>query len=830
MNTTVKLFSKLKMVAVGATALLISSGCETTGNKDDEQIVDEFMPTFVRDAELIAAEVTPASETALEVNKIVPERAAGDDELVLPNREIKTPESAPVVDFPAELIKGMKDPKKKIPVELDFDATPLTDVLPIFAGMLEFDYLVDPAVKGTVSINVNASMNAREVWSTLEHILWLSGAYVSRNNQFVEILPFAKMPKTRRLLVKHNPANVDVSFLNLVNIPASEAMANIKPFMTDGATVTEIKRLNSLLIVESPSNMPKIRELVSKLDQQWHRNWPQASIRCHSVDVETIIEELQRVMPIIGLPAVFDTAKAEGTEIKIAGIPRLQVIVVSAPMVEAIKEVERWIKTLDSEDIGEQEHIFFYNVKHGTIEGLRAALDTFFMTDGAKSSSSTRKKSTSSKAGNTSSRLSSRPSTTRSTTSKNQSESNSRSTVFDEAVTIYEDTFQNRLVIRTTPRTYALIKAMLERVDIPPLQVVIQATIVDLTLTEGLEYGFRYAVDNGSGQGAGSGVLSPSNPSVETTSSTTINPGGVPPETTTTITTKGVYVSALDKLKGLGGLDPLGGGNSGLNLLFEDGNGALNFIASIAGRDNTSIVSAPQIVAISDEEAVIDVTDEKPVEEVNFDSNGNPTTSSWTKIDASTTLTVIPHITANNEVTLEVEQKFEEFGQAVQGGGENPSTSYPVLRRSMDTKLVVPDGKTVLLGGMIKNKATEKVQGVPLLMDIPWIGEFFKYTKKGVSRNELLVLLTVNVIDSDTRMGGLLKRYNQSLRAMDKVLSDEASLGEPLNIIDDIIERQEELKRRRERKDLIKKYREKEAGEVKPNEPASEAPIVIIEE
>ena len=811
MNNTVKLFSKLKMIAVGATALLISSGCETTGNKDDEQIVDEFMPAFVHDAERIAAEVTPASEAALEVNKIVPERASGDDELVLPKREIKTPESTPVTDFPAELIKGMKDPKKKIDVELDFDATPLTDVMPIFAGLLDFNYLIDPAVKGTVSINVVAKMDAREVWATLEHILWLSGAYVSRNNQFVEILPFEKMPEQRRLLVKHNPANVDVSFLNLVNIPASEAKANIQPFMTKGASVTEIKRLNSLLIVEAPGNMPKIRELVSKLDQQWHRNWPQASIRCHSVDVETIIEELQRVMPIIGLPAVFDSAKAEGTEIKIAGIPRLQVIVVSAPMVEAIKEVERWIKTLDSEDIGEQEHMFFYNVKHGTIEGLRAALDTFFMTDGAKSST-TKKKSTSSKAGNTSSRTS-RSSTSRSTSKKNQSDSDSRSTVFDEAVTIYEDTFQNRLVIRTTPRTYALIKAMLERIDIPPLQVLIQASIVDLTLTEGLEYGFRYAVDNGSGQGAGSGVLN--------SQSATFDENGDPVNP---------YISSLEKLKGLGGLDPLGGGNSGVNLLFEDGNGALNFIASVAGRSNTSIVSAPQIVAISDEEAEIDVTDEKPVEEVNFDSDGDPTTSSWTKIDASTTLTVTPHITANNEVTLEVEQKYEEFGEAVVGGGPQPSTSYPVLRRSLKTKLVVPDGKTVLFGGMIKNKATENVQGIPLLMDIPWLGEFFKYTDKGMSRNELLVLLTVNVIDNETRLSTLLKRYNQSLREMDKVLSDEASLGEPLNIIDDIAQRQEELKKRRERKALIEKVRNKEAEEQEKKKPASEQPIIVIEE
>lgn len=813
MNNTVKLFSKLKMIAVGATALLISSGCETTGNKDDDQIVDEFMPAFVHDAERIAAEVTPASEAALEVNKIVPERASGDDELVLPKREIKTPESTPLTDFPAELIKDMKNPNKKRPVQLACDAEPLIDVVDKFAAILEFDYLIDPSVKGTVSVTLEAEMTAREVWSTFEQILRSSNAYVSRENQFVKILPFEKMPKEPRLFAKNNHPNVDASFLRLTNIPASEALANIKPFMTENATVTEIKRLNSLLICEAPVNMPKIRELVSKLDQQWHRNWPQASIRCHSVDVETIIEELQRVMPIIGLPAVFDSAKAEGTEIKIAGIPRLQVIVVSAPMVEAIKEVERWIKTLDSEDIGEQEHIFFYNVKHGTIEGLRDALDTFFVTDGAKSST-TKKKSTSSKAGNTSSRTISRPSTSRSTAKKNQSDSDSRSTVFDEAVTIYEDTFQNRLVIRTTPRTYALIKALLERIDIPPLQVVIQATIVNLTLREGLEYGFRYAFDGVNGDNSyvgGSG------------SSGTIPALG--------LASDGSAVT------------------SGFNMLFDNGNEAINFIAAVAGRNNTSIVSAPQIVAISDEEAVIDVTDEIPIQSVDYvGTNNNTPVVTWDATKTATTsLTVTPHITANNEVTLDIKQEVEEFdaeqlnsynsGSRPEGGDDDDDGALldapappSVYKRSLETKLVVADGKTVLLGGMIKNKNTTTKAGIPLLMDIPWLGELFKYTDKTVERNELLVLMTVNVMDNETHMAGLLKRYNQSLRAADKVLSDEASLGEPLNIIDDIAERQDELKKRRERKALIEKVRNKEAEEQEKKKPASEQPIIVIEE
>ncbi len=742
MSTFKRCGFKFGMLLAWAVALVGGSGCETV-KKETDPSSDLKVPAFVHEARKIAEGVKPASEAPIEVNKVVPERAAGKDELTLPTREVRVPESTPRFDFPSELIKGMKKPEDKQPVELDFDATPLSDVVPLFAGLLEFNYMIDPAVKGTVTISVEAQMNAREIWAMFEHILWLSGAYVSRNNQFVEILPFEKMPEQRRLLVKHNPANVEVAFINLKSVNSSEVLANVKPFMTKGASITDIKRLNSLLIVEAPTNMPKLRELIDNLDQQWHRNWPQASIKCHSVDTETIIEELKTIMPIIGLPTTFDAAKTEGTEIKITGISRLQVIVVSAPTADALKEVSKWIKVLDREDIGEQEHIYFYNVRHSTIEDLRAALDTFFNTEGAVS---TKKKSVSSKAGATKNSRTRTPS--RTSSSKNDQGSDARSTAFDVPVTIFEDTARNRLSIRTTPRAYALVQALLSRLDTPPLQVLIQTTIVDLTLTEGLEYGFRYAVEGGEGS-VGSSVQS--DPS-------------------------------LDNLIDMGGLKQLSG-SSGFNLFFSDSKSALNFIASVAGRKNTSVVSAPQIVAISDEEATLEVSrSESVVTDTRYENSERVNTYSYK--DAGTVLKVTPHITANNEVTLNVKQDIDQFLKQTDLElelGKSPT----IQKRKLETTLVVPDGQTVLLGGMIKDTNEDYVEGIPVLMDIPYLGELFKYTKKDKTRTQLLVLMTVNVIDQSTRLQDLIRNYPESLKSINKSLGPDAGT-EHLSVIGEL--------------------------------------------
>ena len=421
------------------------SSCKSvdeTKKKDEPKV-----PNFVKDAREISATTSPASETPLIVTDIVPERVPGSDNLTLPQRIDKKSKHFTQPNFVKELIKGMKDPNKKQTVNMDFDAMPLYDVIVGFSSLLGFDFTIDPAVKGSVSIKIDSKMNAEEIWGVFETILASQGSFASRNNQLIEIAPFAKMPEKNRLMMKKNPANVEVAIVEFLNISAATVLNQIKPFLTKGATTSEIKNLNALLIVEAPPNMKKIRELASRLDRQWQPNWPQISIKCHSVDTETILEELKSIIPIIGLPVVFDSSKVDGVDIKISSIPRLQVIMISAPTLEALREVEKWVKILDNEDVGEQEQMFFYNIRHTTIEDLRGALDTFFDATGSKSSKAS--KSTSTKAGTSSKKKSS---SSRSS-SNSSDDGKNRSSAFDSAVTIHEDTARNRLVIRTTPRT-----------------------------------------------------------------------------------------------------------------------------------------------------------------------------------------------------------------------------------------------------------------------------------------------------------------------------------------------------------------------------------------
>lgn len=740
-------FARWCVVLVMFASLVTICGCRSasTGAADAAATAPEASAEKPAAKGPIASLVPRAAtldESPLLVNQIAPEKAAGEkDAFVLPERQV---DEGGVIkpEYPAGLIKGIKDPEAKVKVAFNLDATPLTEVVPLFADLLKFNFYIDPSIKGAVTITLDSEMSAREVWDLFEHILWLSGAYASRNPGFIHIMPFAKMPQERRLLAKHEPmANVDVSFIRVLNAKSSEIMGYLKPFMTEGASATDIQRLNTLLIVETPANMPKLRELIARLDDKGEAGWPEVCFACHQVDAEVIRDELLAILPVIGLP-VTDKSSAGG-EIKITVVPRLQVIIASAPLKDALDEVGRWIRVLDKENTAEQENLFFYNVKHSTADTLNEALGVFFNTSGSTNASKpTTNKSTSGKTTKTGSKEvpvstptppASTPSKT-TTTPKAQKQAGEVTTIFDTPVTVYSDSDQNRLTIMTTPRAYAMVNALLSRLDVPPRQVLIQATITEITLNKKTEFGISYAINQTFGT---DGVLKGAG----------INP----------VKTDGKDLSANPDPKALAG---------GLSILLTKGADRIAFLRALAGETNVRVLSAPQILASNDKEATINVGDRVPIitgDYTNLNGSNNTNQSTYQSVqyqDTGTILTVTPHISAGNDVRLEVKQ---EVSEAVEN---NLTTiqSPTIQNRTLETQCVVPDGGTILMGGLIKTKTEDSHSGVPYLMDIPVLGRLFRTNIKNNERTELLVMLTVNVIEPSTDIDKLARRYREALK------------------------------------------------------------------
>ncbi|NLG13287.1 MAG: hypothetical protein GX561_03655 [Lentisphaerae bacterium] len=739
-------------------AVAMLAGCQTISLENETSVQTPkplpFSKLEVRKADLL-------DDSPLEVQDIAEQdKPTMERKLDVPDR----PQTARTaghtqIEYPGRLIKGIPEPERKLKVSLQFDANTIDEVVAAFADkdLLNFSFLVDPSVKGAITMSVDAELTAKEAWDTFVHILWLSGAYPSQNPGFIHVLPFEKMPKERRIYAKHEEQPyVEVIFLNIKYRKSADIVNYLRPFMTDGATATDIPDSNTIVIVEAPTNVNKLLELVKRLDTKGESEWPVKCYICREVDPELLAEELNTLLPVLGFPIAAATGPSGGA-IKITAIPRLKSIIISASLQEVLDEIAAWIKTLDREDAEDKEEIYFYNVKHSTVASLSAALDAFFYTTTSASpanASSTSSRTTAptgttgttstSRSRTTSSRStrntrSTTPTTTSTTpTSRSNLASSTRTTgnkfegvpktVFEVDVTVYTDEESNRLTIKTTPRAWAMIKVFLARQDVPPRQVAIKAIITEITLKDTTEFGIHYAINK-------------------------------------------AFDSNEDTLAGefLGAIPETVFSGGGMGLLFKDNKSdPLAFLQAVAGKGNTNILSEPQVIARSGATAELQVGTSVPVATDAYENNSGNFSSNYEYIETGVIMNVTPYITAGNDVRLEIDQEVSSAGVT-----DDPRVPPPIDKKKMSTELVVPDNSTLFLGGMIQNQDISSKTGIPFLMNIPYIGAIFRTTSTMKVRSELLLLITVNVIDNRNPQEELIRKYKASLELIEKAKEKE---------------------------------------------------------
>ncbi len=674
----------------------------------------------------------------------------------LPSRNLdQEPEKpkTPIYSLPMDMTRDIENPDDAVEVKFNFDAENLINVIQMFSVTLNFQYFIDPAVTGSVTMTIDTKMTRREAWELFEHILWISGAYASKNFAFINILPFSKMPQERRLFATHDPIpNVQIEIIKLYHTPAPDIVNLIKPFMTAGATASAIQYLNSILIIEAPPNMPKLRELIERLDVVGESKWPLISLPCHFVEAQIILEELQVILPMIGFP-VTSGERSDGHSIKLVALDRLQVIIAAAPAREVLDEIARWIAILDREDTAENERIYFYDVKYNKAEDLSESIGVFFNSSSTATSSRSSNRSSRSSATTANNETASTPpparnvandqqnnrrtTRTRSSAQRSGSSDEIPATIFDIPVTVLADGAHNRLVIRTTARAYTMLEALLQRLDIPPLQVLINVIIAEIKLSKNTEYGFRFAAKPG-----GDFKFN-------------INPSG-----SDDVGSKDLYNMVL---------------SSNSNGSITNIGDVFSFVKAIAGKTNTRVLSSPQIIAISDEEATINIGKSVPIitEQLN-NTSGNAVTGNINQSiqykDTGTILKVTPHITAKKLVTLDISQEYS-VAEAIPTDA-NAIRSPAITNRVLETSMVVKDKTTVLLGGFIENSNTNGERKIPVLGDIPYLGKLFSYSTTTNGKTELLLILNVNVIDVETDFGNVLKKYHNSLQAINENFAD----------------------------------------------------------
>lgn len=668
-------------------------------------------------------------------------------------------------------------------VTLNFEGASIRDVVKVVFDTLKQNYVIDPQVQGEVTVQTSRPLTQEQLLPTLETLLRASNAVLVREGGVYRIIPAAGALKQGNLAPRlgSNRVGYGVRIVPLNYVSALEMQNIIAPLLPDGAILRADPARNLLMLAGTPQELNSVQGTIDTFDVNWLKGMSIGMFRLRNVDSQAVANELNQLLgegsgtPVAGL-------------VRLVPLSKLNAVLVITPQKEYLKEVAIWIERLDG--IG-GERLYLYHVQNSRAEYVAELLNGLFnlgggsggrggelapglksaqlssgagtsggLSGGASSglgggstgSMSLSSGSGSSSGGGLGSLSGSSGGLGKSTGggSAASSTAGGRSggagvgsmgaggpSAGMEEVRIVADTENNALLIWATSQNYERIISTLEKMDVSPRQVLIEATFVEVTLSGQLKYGLQWFFNNNIGDGyQGNGSLGLSNNLTLTQALS----GVAANQFSYAITDSGGIVKALLK--------------------------------ALAADSKVKVLSSPQVMVLDNQQAAIQVGTSTPIPSGTTTTNNVTTSGGVTYKDTGVLLEVLPRINASGMVNMEIKQQVSEPGTIVELGtsGSGTASAREFLQRSVTSKVVVKDGQTLVLGGLIRETGTEGQSGIPVLYKIPVLGALFGQTTQEEGRTELIVLITPRVVQDSLEAGQVTGEIKRKMQAIMPVL------------------------------------------------------------
>ncbi|MCG8099621.1 MAG: type II secretion system secretin GspD, partial [Candidatus Thiodiazotropha taylori] len=474
---------------------------------------------------------------------------------------------------------------------------------------------------------------------------------------------------------------------------------------------------NLMILSGSYQKINNLLQTIKMFDVDWLSGMSFGLIPLKFTDAKTLTDELKNILGD-------GDASPLGNMIKLIPVERLGAVMVISQQPRYIDEARRLIAQFDQgSDKSPDRRLYVHHLKNGKAENIASILQSIFGNEVAATESAgplsnsdpllrsnVRSPTTTgidlknSNADREAALTKDQPTLAADDPAAAQSEGTKPGGGAASTATIIADPDNNAILVMASPKDYQKIKATITRLDVAPKQVMIEATIAEVQLSDNLSYGVRWFFNGSTG-------------------------GGRPYQ------------------GGLGSPLPDSVGGDGFALgLFNSLNDLKVFFDILENESSVKFLSAPQIMVIDNQTASFRVGDQIPIVTRSSQSTTDPNAPIVSEVqfrDTGTLLQITPRINEGGMVTLEVSQEVSTPGSAPAiGGGGNVAIS----QRTIESTVVVHDGQTVVLGGLIRENTSSGQAGIPGLMHIPLLGSLFSSTTKDVSRTELIITLTPKVV------------------------------------------------------------------------------------
>jgi general secretion pathway protein D len=659
--------------------------------------------------------------------------------------------------------------------DLNFENAPVATVAKVVLGdIMGVGYTIDPRVQGTVSLVSVRPVPKSDIVFVLENALRLSGVVLLHDTSGYRLTPLGDAVGAGR--VDSTAANPEpgygVSVVPLQYVSAQTLLKLMDSFATKAGAVRADTTRNLLLIQGTGAERRTAVDTALSFDADWMRGQSVGIFPISSGSPAPIIQELEKIV---------DSGENGLTQgvIKFQPVARLNSIMVVTKKPEMLRTAATWIRRLDRADTA-RTAVHVYRVKYGDARQIARVLTDMFLGgassnlldsadnqvapgSGTSATSSTDRLSLNANtsqgmngfagrgmsASGATSGLGTQPASTTMSGNGNSALDNGRGASSGSGqpmlqdVRITADAVNNSLLIYADQANYRIIEATLVQIDEPQLQVAIEATIAEVTLNNSLSYGVQSYLTS---QNVG---LKPNTGSVLNTQA------GTAPATTVDAATGVASVAGSVSNAFINRAFP------GFNFLIGSETQPSFILDALHSVTTVKVLSNPSLVVINNQVATLQVGDVVPV------STGSATvlTTSNTvvnTIDYRNTgiiLRVSPRISVNGEVRLDIEQEISNVPTTSQN-----SLTPTVSERRVKSSIRVATGQTVLLAGLISEQQSGDRSAIPVLDQIPGLGDAFGHQSNATKRTELIIFIRPQIIRNGSDAHTVAEELRSKLR------------------------------------------------------------------
>jgi general secretion pathway protein D len=636
-------------------------------------------------------------------------------------------------------------------IDLRFDGADMREfVRAVLGDLLGVNYLIDTAVTGTVTLQTTRPIREEELLPLFEQILAANNAVLVRDGTLYQVLPRAATAGRADLVTgRDTSAGIRTQVIPLRFIAAAEMQRILESVVADPSALRTDTARNLVIVSGTAADVQAVQDAIGIFDVDWLRGMSLGLYPLDNVDPATLEGELTRVL---SATAGQDDSSPLGGIVRLVPLERLTSLLVVSSTPAGLREVEVWIRRLDQPGESAGQRLYVYPVQNAKATELADVLGNIF-----QSRASARADAPPSAASNASSgarmggvapgltpvQIGPRPASPGATTTPSAAAAGTESSdgvalVDGGSLEIIADDVRNALVILGTPEQYRMVESAIRKLDVVPLQVLIEARILEVALRDDLSYGVEWFFQNNNingGEGRSRGTLD-------------LGSSGI------AALAPGFSYTVIDTADNV---------RLALNLLAEE--------------SDVNILSAPSLMVLDNQTATINVGDEIPVPArqsiSNIDPN-SPTVNEITFRQTGITLSVTPRVSSSGLVTMEVQQEVATAATTTTSNIDAPT----IQNRQIDSVVAVNSGETIVLGGLMRTQQSQTESGVPGLRRIPGIGKLFSATNNEESRTELLVLITPRVVRNRDDVRSITEEFRQKLPRLQKLEAEMAPKSE----------------------------------------------------